>query len=69
MREADEMVENLQQVLDLVLVGDERRLVDPVPADQQLVVQRQSQVGQTETLLQRKVQSLPGRNNRDGLWS
>lgn len=54
-------------MLDLVLVGDERRLVDPVPADQQLVVQRQSQVGQTETLLQRKVQSLPGPNNRDGL--
>lgn len=47
-------------MLDLVLVGDERRLVDAVPADQQLVVQSQSQVCQTETLLQREVQSLKG---------
>lgn len=47
-------------MLDLVFVGDERRLVDAVPADQQLVVQSQSQFSQTETLLQREVQSLQG---------
>lgn len=51
-------------MLDLVLVGDERRLVDAVPAHQQLVVQSQSQVGQTETLLQREVQGLRGGDNK-----
>lgn len=43
--------ENLLQVLDLVLIGDERCLVDSVTTDQQLIVQSQSQVCQTETLL------------------
>lgn len=53
---------DLLQVLDLVLVGDERRLVDAVAADQQLVVQGQSQVGQTQALFQREVQSLGSRH-------
>lgn len=56
--------ENLLQLLDLILVGDERRLVDAIPADQQLVVQSQSQVCQTETLLQREVQSLQGEHQK-----
>lgn len=51
---------DLLQVLDLVFVGDERRLVDAVAADQQLIVQCQSQVGQTQALFQREVQSLGG---------
>lgn len=51
-------LQDLLQVLDLVLVGDERCLVDPVSANQQLIVQSQSEVGQTETVVQREVQSL-----------
>lgn len=45
-------------MLDLILVGDERRLVDPISADQQLVVQGQGEVHQAETILKGKVQSL-----------
>ena len=48
-------------MLDLILVGDECCLVDAVPADEQLVVQSQGQVRQTETLLQGEVQGLRGR--------
>lgn len=55
-------------MLDLVLVGDERRLVDAIPADQQLVVQSQSQVCQAQTLLQREVQSLQGEQQKTGLY-
>lgn len=57
-------MKNLLQVLDLVLVGDERRLVDAIPTDQQLVVQSQSQVCQAEMLLQREVQSLQHRRGK-----
>lgn len=39
MKQKDRNCENLLQVLDLILVGDERCLVDAVPADQQLIVQ------------------------------
>lgn len=45
-------------MLDLILVGDQCCLVDAVPTDQELIVQGQSQLCQTETLVQRKVQSL-----------
>ena len=44
--------------VDLVLVGDEGGLVDAIAADQQLVVQRQGELGQAQSLVQREVQSL-----------
>ena len=46
--------------LDLVLVRDESGLVDAVAADQQLIVQGQGELRQTDSLLQGKVQSLEG---------
>lgn len=60
---------NLLQVLDLVLVGDECRLVDAVTTDQQLVVQSKSQVCQTETLLQGEVQSLDRKHKQIRVWT
>lgn len=41
----------LLQMLDLILVGDERRLVDSISTDQQLIVQCQGEVHQAETII------------------
>lgn len=38
-------------MLDLILVGDECRLVDSISTDQQLIVQCQSEVDQAETII------------------
>lgn len=45
-------------MLDLILVGDERRLVDSISTDQQLIVQRQREVHQAEAIIEREVQRL-----------
>jgi len=59
---------NLLEELDLVLVGDEGSLVDAVAADQQLVVQGQSKLSQTDPLLQREVQRLDG-THKQTYWT
>ena len=51
-------IKDLLQELDFVLVGDEGGLVDPIPTDQQLVIESQGQLGQTDLLVQREVQRL-----------
>lgn len=54
--------------LDLVLVRDESGLVDAVAADQQLIVQGQGELRQTDPLFQGEVQSLAGTKQHRSIY-